>query len=68
MQEDLVKLVRTASGINELEQVSDDYVGFDGANKEVHKQALLTASTKSWTISIMRKEQTSAFLVLCIKM
>lgn len=61
MQEDLVKLARTASGIDELAQVSDDYVGFNVANKEFRKQALLTASTKSWTIS--SKEGAKAYVL-----
>ena len=37
MQEDLVRLVKTASGVDELAQVSAISVGFDVANKEVHK-------------------------------
>lgn len=45
MQEDLVRLVKTASGVDELAQVSDNYM--DVVHEEAHKRA----PSKWWTVS-----------------
>lgn len=67
MQEDLVKLARTASGVDELAAVSDRGTASDVENKEVLQTALLIASSRQWTICFQEAGKSHMLSGLCVR-